>query len=281
MAKLKWLAVLAVLVLMPLSAYAKEFGLVFEIEGDVWVEGAQGKVKLSPKKDLLRAVEEGDKVNVGKGRILIVSSKDSKGYELASNTSASVGSGALKASKGKIKEKKGGLPLVAPTREKHKLGAMIMRSAPPCITLKTPKNTALLDLTPTLRWESCQQSGNFKVAVVEDGLFVYAANSPCCEVRVPEGKLNSGSKYEWHVESGDNISTVGTFYIPDEAKLAELRRDMESYKAKLKEEADLPTRLSYVSYLINNELAMDADEELTALEKEYPDNEFIKEFRTW
>jgi hypothetical protein len=260
------------LVFLPVKVFAKDFGVIFDVQGEAWIENPQGKSRLDLKQDLMRPLKEKDTVSTGKGKVLVVSLKESKGYEIGYYSAATVKSGSLNATRGQVKEKKGqGPPLAIP---KGRTGGFTLRYTSLSIHLKIPDGTVLLENPPVLSWESLNQNQSFKVTVTDsDGRKVFEAESRRCSVMLKD-KLETDKTYLWQVSSDGVESPKGSFSIPDVETIKAMKREISFYKTGIND-GGLPVRLSLISYLMNNNLNIYAEEEINALEKEFPDNVFI------
>lgn len=105
---------------------AEKFGMVFDVKGVVVLKNALRKLQLDKKKHILYPVRDGDTVVTGEdGRLLIVSLKRKKGYEVAPDSVVIIRGGQAKVLEGRVTEKEG---LIAPSGSKGTkvLGGQVM-----------------------------------------------------------------------------------------------------------------------------------------------------------
>lgn len=277
--KMKRVLLIIALLIIPVLCYGGEkFGMVFDVEGDVQLKSADGKsLKLKKELHILQPIREGDKVSVtGTGRLLIVSIKDKKGYEIGGDSSAIITDGRIKTIKGTVNVKDG--YHAGKEGATGPIGAIVLRSVmrQPCIKTISPINTAVLELTPTLRWHNECKNKNVSVKILAGREVIFNVETADGSIRVSEGILRAGETYRWLVDAGANGIVGGTFSVPEEEKINTINEKLTYYKES---HSELPKRLSFVFYLLENSLNEYAKEELSRLEKEFPENPFIKELK--
>ncbi|MFC1852832.1 hypothetical protein ACFL27_21755 [candidate division CSSED10-310 bacterium] len=257
----------------------QKFGKIFDVQGQVVITTAKGDtIELKRDKHILFTVEEGDEIKTEKdGKILIVANKDGKGYYIMPSSVVSIKNNELDV-EGTV-EQKDGLNTFIPSDEGDIggkiVGGIVYRSAAR-IKIIRPTNTAILELTPELQWKVFRTvSQKFKLNIFSDDDVIYSAESETSSLRVPEGLLKYGQTYRWIVDGGlaTGISG-GVFFIPEKEKIAEFKQKIAQNKPQ---NGDLPQTLSYIFFLMNNKLNIEAEKEIKILLKEFPHNEYLKE----
>lgn len=264
---------------VPLTAGAAEkFGRVFDIKGDVELSSGGKTLKLMKEKHILQTVFDGDRIKTGKDSgVLIVSLKDKKGYEVPANTTALIKEGAVRPlTKGaRIKTNERHVNVREGAGSGDAPGAYVLLSTGPCVQLISPVDTAVLDLTPELRWSNdCGRSGKLSASIQLGDKVVFSGESDSGSVKVPPGVLGYGKKYrlvlKWS-EIGD--VAANDFWISAEESVKQIKATINYYEQN---KGDLPTRLSYVFYLLDNNLRDHARVEIERLNKEFPGNDNIE-----
>ena len=254
---------------------AERFGLVFDVQGNVEVRGVDGKVtKLKKTEHVLFPVNEGDRVKVAQGKVVIVSLKDNKGYELASNTEGIVKGRKLLAVKGSVKEIQG---LNPPGKGvSGSIGGIVLRSIRPCVKAVSPVNTCILDETPELIWENtCQGDKKVIVKIMSGEQMIFHTESAANSLKVPSGTLQYGKEYRWIIDGGkDRNISGGGFTIVREDEAKDIAQRIAFYRDR---GDDLSYRLSYIFYLLDKNLNEMAKGEIQKLKKDYPENTYIRE----
>ena len=279
---LKKVCIIAVLLLIPGLAFgAPKFGMVFDIEGTAVLTTARGKtITLNKARHLLKPIREGDKIEVSQGKVVIVSLKDKKGYEILANSIAQIKDKTVLTIKGTVTAKAG---LRAPTGAaggpigSMVLGAIVLRSplSVPCISTVSPINSAILTLTPVLKWAlNCKGAGTeVSVKVLAERKVIFETSTESTSVKVPDGVLEYGETYRWLVDGGPYGIMGGTFSVPEKDKITSITEDINHYK----KQDDLSQRISYIFFLHNNRLNEYAAMETEKLQREFPENEYIRE----
>lgn len=253
---------------------AIQTGYIFDIQGSAQLTNAEGrKIVLKKGEHLLYAVKEGDRIKVEKGRVVVASLKDSKGYEIGSNSEALAKPGGMVAVKGSVAELKG---LHAPGKAgSGSIGGFVVRGAKPCIKALSPVSTAIISTTPTLSWENkCPGDKEVMIKIISGDSVLFSKKTREDFLAVPGNVLGYNQEYRWIVDSGkvNNVSG-GVFSIPSAEEARELSRQIARYEESKK---DISFHLSYVFFLIDNNLNDLARVQVKALKSEYPDNEYLK-----
>jgi len=253
---------------------AGQAGYVFDVQGAAELKGTDGKtIKLKRSEHLLHAVKEGDRIKVGKGRVVIAVLKENKGYEIGDNSEGVAKEGRIVAVKGKVTELKG---LHAPGKATTgSMGGFVVRSVKPCIRALSPVSTAIMDLTPELVWENkCPGDKRVAVKIISGDNVLFSAESEGSSLKVPGKILAYGGEYRWIVDSGkvNNVSG-GVFSLPAEDEVKQINKKIDDFRQRRQ---DLSFRLSYVFFLVDNNLNELAREQIKALKADFPDNSYIK-----
>jgi hypothetical protein len=106
------LLITAFLLIVPGILFGEEkFGMVFDVKGTAVLKNPRKKLTLEKKRHVLYPVRDGDTLVTGKnGKLLIVSLKSKKGYELAPDSVVIIRNGHAKVLDGSVKEKEGLIP---------------------------------------------------------------------------------------------------------------------------------------------------------------------------
>ncbi|MDD3844878.1 MAG: hypothetical protein PHC90_00815 [Syntrophorhabdaceae bacterium] len=253
---------------------AGQAGYIFDIQGNAQLRDSEGKtITLKRSEHILYAVKEGDRIKVEKGRVVVASLKESKGYEICDNSEGMAKLGKVVAVRGKVSELKG---LYAPGKTSAgSMGGFVVRSVRPCIKALSPVSTTIIDPAPTLVWENrCPGDKKVTVKIISGATVLFSAESEGSLLRVPDKVLAYGNEYRWIVDSGkvNNVSG-GVFSLPSQAQARELDQKIAAFKDR---KEDLSFRLSYVFFLVDNNLNDLARAEVNALKTEFPDNEYLK-----
>ncbi len=253
---------------------AVQAGYIFDIQGTAQLLNAEGKkIVLKRGEHLLYAVKEGDRIKVEKGKVVVASLKDSKGYEIGSNSEALAKAGTIVAVKGSVSELKG---LHAPGKAgSGSIGGFVVRGMKPCIRALSPVNTAIIETTPKLAWENkCSGDKNVTVKIIAGDSVLFSVQTRESSLAVPPNILGYNKEYRWIVDSGkvNNISG-GVFSIPSAEEVQGLQKQIAQFEERKK---DMSFHLSYVFFLIDNNLNDLARTEVKVLKNEYPDNEYLK-----
>lgn len=253
---------------------AAQAGYIFDIKGTAELKSAEGKtITLKRSEHILYAVKEGDRISVQKGRVVVASLKESKGYEIGDNSEGLAKPGRMVAVRGKISELTG---LYAPGgTSSGSMGGFVVRGVRPCIRAIAPVSTTILDRAPMLSWENrCPGDRRVTVKIISGDTVVYSAESEGSSLKVPDKVLAYGSEYRWIVDSGkvNNVSG-GVFSLPSEREAEEFGRKIAAFKER---KEDLSFRLSYVFFLVDNNLNDMARAEIKTLKADFPENEHLK-----
>ncbi len=253
---------------------AVQAGYIFDIQGTAELKSAEGRtITLKRSEHILYAVKEGDRISVQKGRVVIASLKESKGYEIGDNSEGLAKPGRMVAVRGKVSELTG---LHAPSNgSSGSMGGFVVRGVRPCIRAISPVSTTILDPAPVLSWENrCPGDRKVTVKIISGDTVVFSAESEASSLKVPGKILSYGKEYRWIVDSGkvNNVSG-GVFSLPSRAQAEELAGRMTAFTER---RDDLSFRLSYVFFLIDNNLNELARAEVKSLKADFPDNEHLR-----
>jgi hypothetical protein len=274
------LVVLICLMVIPVIALgAQKFGVIFDVKGNASIKSSTGKVtELKKSRHILRAVNVGDTIQVnGAGKVLIVSLKDKKGYAVLSDTIAKAEQTKLAKLSGTINVKEG---YNVPTGNvEGPLGATVLRNTlrELCIKALSPLNTAVLSLTPTLKWKnSCEGSKEVSIKVIKGRSIIFETMTDKTMEVIPSGILEQGQTYRWLIDGGPaNGIMGGTFSILDKETAAMIL----TKKAEFDKNSNLPKRLNYLFMLMQENLLELADAEITRLKSDFPNNKYIQELK--
>lgn len=272
--------VLCLLVLPGPALGAEKFGMIFDIRGNAALKSASGDVtELKRSKHILHSVKVGDTIEIrGAGRVLVVSIKDRKGYELLSDTKAEVRSAGMAKVRGTVNVKEG--YNVPSEGTKGVLGGIVMRDTIKgmCIKTLTPLNTSVLTLTPTLRWKNtCEGSRMFTVMVVKERNVVFEKMTDKSSATIPAGVLKEGQTYRWLIDGGPASAILGGTLHTLGKEVADMIIQKKAGFAQ--QRADLPERLSFLFLLMDQNLVELAEAEIDRLQGDFPNNAFIQELK--
>lgn len=253
---------------------AVQAGYIFDIQGRAQLTNAEGrKIVLKRGEHLLYAVNEGDRIKVEKGKVVIASLKDSRGYEIGNNSEAVAKTGAIMAVRGSVSELKG---LHAPGKAgSGSMGGFVVRGTKPCIRALSPVGTAIVSTTPILTWENkCPGEKGATVKILSGDNVLFSGETREDSLAIPERILGYDKEYRWIVDSGrlNNVSG-GVFSIPAAEEVRELTQQIAGFEQR---KNDMSFHLSYVFFLIENNLNDLARIQINTLKNRYPDNEYLK-----
>lgn len=248
---------------------------------DDWrIFGTHGTVQFTPKggnpttlsndKSLMMKVPDGSTIQVkGKGKVLLVSLKSRKAFEIADNSTAMVEPDAIRALNGSVNPKSGFSP---PTGKDGKMGGIVMRGVgnqSGCLKLISPVKTTILGATPELRWENrCSGLSSLSLTILSDERVVHTAEVlSLSSYRVPENILKEGNRYLWMVDGGASFDmSSGVFLVAGGKEHEEvLQRMKEINSASSPEE-----RLAYIYFLTDRGFSEMAREEGSRLRAVFP-----------
>lgn len=269
--------IVLLLLLIPAALYAEEKLLLFDVEGDAVIKSSGTTTKLG-KANLLKPVKEGDRIEVGNGKVLVVSTLSKRGYEVMQDSVAEVKGSELKSIKGTVNVKTG--LSARQSGPSGPIGAIVLRNTmmEPCIKTISPVNTAIITLTPVLRWSLlCTGAGKeVSVKILDGRNIIFETATDADSVAVPDGMLKYGVSYRWLIDGGPYGIIGGTFSIPEKEAIGKINEKISFYS---KNDKDLAGRLSYVAYLLDNRLNDNAGVEIEKLKQDFPENEYLKEMR--
>ncbi len=253
---------------------AARTGYIFDIKGTAELRSAEGKtIALKRSEHILYAVREGDRISVQKGRVVVASLKEGKGFEIGDNSEGLAKPGRIVAVRGKVSELTG---LHTPgSATPGSMGGFVVRGVRPCIRAISPVSTTILDPAPILSWENrCPGDRKVTVKIISGDTVVYSAESEGSSLKVPDKVLSFGNEYRWIVDSGkvNNVSG-GVFSLPSEAEAEEFSRKIAAFRER---KEDLSFRLSCVFFLVDNNLNDMARAEIKTLKADFPDNENLR-----
>ncbi|OPY00871.1 MAG: hypothetical protein A4E60_02050 [Syntrophorhabdus sp. PtaB.Bin047] len=253
---------------------AARTGYIFDIKGTAELRSAEGKtIALKRSEHILYAVREGDRISVQKGRVVVASLKEGKGFEIGDNSEGLAKPGRIVAVRGKVSELTG---LHTPgSATPGSMGGFVVRGVRPCIRAISPVSTTILDPAPILSWENrCPGDRKVTVKIISGDTVVYSAESEGSSLKVPDKVLAFGNEYRWIVDSGkvNNVSG-GVFSLPSEAEAQEFSRKIAAFRER---KEDLSFRLSCVFFLVDNNLNDMARAEIKTLKADFPDNENLR-----
>jgi len=111
--------------------------VIFDVEGDVQQTSTGKTVSLTKNQHLLGPVNEGDRISVAAGRLVIVSIKENKAYEMRSGFQGLIKDKVLVSVKGKAVVRTG---LDLPNRGLGgPIGGFVVRAPPSCIRAVVPR----------------------------------------------------------------------------------------------------------------------------------------------
>lgn len=260
------------------------FGEVFDVQGKVTILNKDGeKTVLTRDRHILYPVREGDRIKVEKtGKVVVMPYNDRHGYEILSNSEVRVANGKIVKIKGTVNIKE----ILHPPKYRGdngreagtgtlKGGFLTLRGAGPCVRAVSPVNTTVLELTPEFRWENNCGDKKVVIKISENNKEIFRLEHTGSHTMVPEGALKYGKEYIWEIstsESGEEV--IGRFSIPEEEKVKSIKEQILSYKQLY---SDLSHRLSYLFYLLDNNLSELARAEIEKLKAEFPENSYIEQ----
>jgi hypothetical protein len=145
-----------------------------------------------------------------------------------------------------------------------------------CITPISPASTTIITTSPELSWGiTCKDVSRVSVRIIEDGKVIYEKSTGDTMLKVPTEVLKYGHDYVWSVDAGQVAGRAESeFSILEEAQIAPVKEKMVANNFG---DRDLAKRLSYVFFLIDNDLKDLARKEIEELRKEFPDNYYLKD----
>jgi hypothetical protein len=265
--------------LLPVFAYAADNSWkVFEVKGRASLITETGTRVLSNDKSLLETVRKGNRIKVeGSGRVVIVSLKTRQAYEVGDNSEALVEEEQVRAIKGTVAVKKG---FSLPKANEGRMGGIVMRGAGntrSCLKAISPMNTAIIDLSPELRWENnCDGLKQVTITVLADERIVQTAESGDSSYKIPAGVLQPGNRYMWLVDGGANFDMAsGVFTVLAEADRGETAARIAEFSTVSGD--DVAAMIAYIYYLDGKGLNELTRLESDKLRKRFPDSEGLKE----
>ncbi|MBK5276053.1 MAG: hypothetical protein JJE30_13505 [Desulfuromonadales bacterium] len=269
---------LSVLMLSVSAFAADNIWKIFEVKGKASIITEGGSRALSNEKSLLETVRKGNKIKTeAGGKVVVVSLKNRQAYELGDNSEAIVEEEQVRAIKGTVVIKKG---FSLPKSSDGRMGGIVMRGAGntrSCLKALSPLNTAVLDLTPLLRWENnCDGLTQVTITVLADERTVLTSETTETSFKIPAEVLKPGSRYMWMIDGGANFDMAsGVFSIPTEAERNEALGKISEFNRESSE--DVAAMIAYIYYLDGKGLNELTRLESDKLRKRFPDSEGLKE----
>lgn len=258
---------------------ATKFGLVYDVKGKAELINTVGKsTALEKGKHILMPVRVGDKIRTGEeSKVMIVSLKGKSGFEIGPNSEAKVEIAAVVALSGMVKISSG--YNVPSGSSSGPMAAMVFRgptNPDRCITPVSPVSTTIITTSPTLSWGiTCKDVAKVTVSIIEDGHVVYEKSTENTSLKIPADVLKHGYDYAWTVDAGPVAGrSESEFSILTESQIASVKGKMAAYDLTDK---DIAKRLSYIFFLIENDLKDIARAEIEVLRREFPDNYYLKD----
>lgn len=157
-------------------------------------------------------------------------------------------------------------------------GAVVMRSvgAPNRLRAMGPRNGAVLEARPELRWEDPANVGNYRIALRDrDGAVVHEGTASASSYRVPEDvALKPGERYDWQaqpaVAGGSSRGASGWFVTVDAAQRDALGRARPDAKAPFAE------RVAFAAWLDREGYKDEARRAWEQLAREQPDEPAVR-----
>jgi hypothetical protein len=265
--------------LLPVFAYAADNSWkVFEVKGRASLITETGTRVLSNDKSLLETVRKGNRIKVeGSGKVVIVSLKTRQAYEVGDNSEALVEEEQVRAIRGTVAVKKG---FSLPKANEGRMGGIVMRGAGntrSCLKALSPMNTAIIELSPELRWENnCDGLKQVTITVLADERIVQTAESADTFFKIPAGVLQPGNRYMWLVDGGANFDMAsGVFTVLAEADRSETAGRIAEFSTVSSD--DVSAMIAYIYYLDGKGLNELTRLESDKLRKRFPDSEGLKE----
>ena len=252
---------------------AGEFGVIFDVEGDVQQTSTGKTVSLTKNQHLLGPVNEGDRISVAAGRLVIVSIKENKAYEMRSGFQGLIKDNMLVSVKGKAVVRTG---LDLPNRGLGgPIGGFVVRAPPSCIRAVSPANTWIIDLTPELRWQNnCSKGKRMTVKVIAGDSIIYGAEVTGDSLRLGQGVLKYGEDYRWVVDAGGAYNIGEAYFSVHEQTDAERISAVVAHS--MEGGRDIASRLSYAFFLLSENVMDEARKEIGKLHSDFPRNEQIR-----
>jgi hypothetical protein len=266
------------MLMLSVSAFAADnVWKIFEVKGKASIISDSGTRTLSNEKSLLETVRKGSKVKTeAGGKVVIVSLKSRQAYEIGDNSEALVEEEQVRAIKGAVAIKNG---FSLPKSNDGRMGGIVMRGAGntrSCLKALSPINTALIDLTPLLRWENnCDGLSLVTITVLADERKVFSSESAETSFKIPAEILKPGNRYMWMIDGGANFDMAsGVFSVLPEVDRSEALGRIAEFN---KDNGDVAAMIAYIYYLDGKGLNELTRLESDKLRKRFPDSEGLKE----
>jgi hypothetical protein len=157
-------------------------------------------------------------------------------------------------------------------------GAVVMRSvgAPSRLRAMAPRNGAVLEARPELRWEDPANVGNYRIALRDrDGAALHEGTASAANYRIPEDVvLKPGERYDWQAQpaasGGASRGAGGWFVVVDAAQRDALARARPDAKAPFSE------RVAFAAWLDREGYKDEARRAWEQLAREQPDEPAVR-----
>jgi hypothetical protein len=270
--------VLSVFVLTTSACAADNIWKIFGVKGKASLITDSGTRALNNEKSLLETVRKGSRIKTeAGGKVVVVSLKSRQAYEIGDNSEAAIEDEQVRAIKGTVVIKKG---FSLPKSSDGRMGGIVMRGAGntrSCLKALSPVNTAILDLTPELRWENnCDGLRQVTITLLADERVVHTAESSETSFRVPAGVMQPGTRYMWMIDGGANFDMASGVYttLPDSDRKEALER-IAQFNSENGDDAS--AMIAYIYFLDEKGLNELSRLESDKMRKRYPGAEGLKE----
>jgi hypothetical protein len=270
--------VLSVFVLSASACAADNIWKIFGVKGKASLITDSGTRALNNEKSLLETVRKGSRIKTeAGGKVVVVSLKSRQAYEIGDNSEAAIEDEQVRAIKGTVVIKKG---FSLPKSSDGRMGGIVMRGAGntrSCLKALSPVNTAILDLTPELRWENnCDGLRQVTITLLADERVVHTAESSETSFRVPAGVMQPGTRYMWMIDGGANFDMASGVYttLPDSDRKEALER-IAQFNSENGDDAS--AMIAYIYFLDEKGLNELSRLESDKMRKRYPGAEGLKE----
>jgi hypothetical protein len=270
--------VLSVLMVSLPAFAADNIWKIFEIKGKASIVSDSGTRVLSNEKSLFETVRKGSRVKTEAGsKVVIVSLKNRQAYEVGDNSEALVEDEQVRAIKGAVAIKQG---FSLPKSSNGRIGGIVMRGVGnirSCLKALSPLNTAILELTPELRWENnCDGLRQVTITILADDRVVHTAESSDTSFKIPAGIMQTGSRYMWMIDGGANYDMAsGVFTILTENDRKEVAERVAEFSKA--DSDDVSAMIAYIYFLDGKGLNELTRLESSKMRKRFPGAEGLKE----
>lgn len=270
---------IAIILLSASSSFAADIAWkIFDIKGKATVQTDGVTRSISNDKNLLEPVRKGSRIKVeGSGKVVIVSLKTRQAFEIGDNSEGVVEDEQVRALKGTVSVKKG---LSLPKGNDGKIGGIVMRGAGnqrSCLKALTPTNTAIMDLSPELRWENnCDGLKLVTITVLADEKAVHSSETEDTTFRIPEGVVQAGNRYMWLIDGGANFDMAsGIFSVLSENDRKEVQERKTAFITEGSD--DVASMLAYIYFLDSKGLNDLSRQDSARIKQRFPGADGLKE----